>query len=471
MAEAFERRVDAKLILSVVACGLMSFSGVVVETAMNVTFPSLMSEFGVSTALVQWVTTGYLLVLTIIMPLSSLLKRRFRTKTLFVTASCLFFAGTLCCGAAPAFWMLVLGRVIQGIGTGLALPLMFNIVVEQTPFNRMGTMMAVATLVTALAPAVGPSVGGLIVTLWGWRTIFWALLPLLVISLVAGLYAIRQVSETKSVKFSPVQFIALAGGFACLVFAANAASTAGWLSARVLELLAGAVILLGAFCAVSKKSQSPLIRIDIFRNHHFTLCLLYAVLLQAIVLGLGYLLPYYGQIVCGQNAFNAGCLLLPGCIVGVILTPMGGRILDILGARRPLTLGAFFQLAAMVLFIFLAFGNKPWVFMAVYVLIPICQGLSASNSMTCGLSYLPGQLKTDGNAAFTTLQQLGGALGTAICTSIVNAAQAADTSTASDLVAGTIAGTEISLYVLLAFSVIGTLCILSVFLNKKKAES
>ena len=120
MVEAFERRVDAKLILSVVACGLMSFSGVVVETAMNVTFPSLMSEFGVSTALVQWVTTGYLLVLTAIMPISSLLKRRFRTKILFVTAICLFIAGTVCCGVSAAFWMLILGRVIQGVGTGLA---------------------------------------------------------------------------------------------------------------------------------------------------------------------------------------------------------------------------------------------------------------------------------------------------------------------------------------------------------------
>ena len=467
MAEAFERRVDAKLILSVVACGLMSFSGVVVETAMNVTFPSLMSEFGVSTGLVQWVTTGYLLVLTTIMPLSSLLKRRFRTKTLFVAAICLFFVGTLCCGAAPVFGVLVLGRVIQGVGTGLALPLMFNIVVEQTPFDRMGTMTAVATLVTALAPAVGPSAGGFIVTQWGWRTIFWALLPLLAISLVAGLYAIRQVGDAQHVKFSPVQFVALAGGFSCLVFAANAASTAGWLSAQVLGLLAGAVVLLAAFCAISKKSDNPLIRTDIFRNRRFALCLLYAVLLQAVVLGLGYLLPYYGQVVCGQNAFDAGCLLLPGCIVGALLTPMGGRILDILGARKPLTAGAVFQLAAMLLFIFLAFGRQPWVFMLVYVLVPICQGLSSSNSMTCGLSYLPEQLKTDGNASFTTLQQLGGALGTAVCTSIVNAAQTAN---AADLVAGTMAGTQLSLYVLLAVSMIATLCVLGVFAGGKKAR-
>ena len=464
MVEAFERRVDAKLILSVVACGLMSFSGVVVETAMNVTFPSLMSEFGVSTALVQWVTTGYLLVLTAIMPISSLLKRRFRTKTLFVTAICLFIAGTVCCGVSAAFWMLILGRVIQGVGTGLALPLMFNIVVEQTPLNRMGTMTAAATLVTALAPAVGPSLGGFIVTMWGWRTIFWALMPLLLVSFVAGLYAIRQVSETQRVKFSPVQFAALAGGFACLVFATSSASTAGWLSVQVLGLLLAAVALLAAFCVISSKSENPLIRIAIFRNRSFVLCLAYAVLLQAVVLGLGYLLPYYGQVVCEQNAFDAGCLLLPGCIVGALLTPVGGRILDALGARRPLTAGSLFQFGAMVLYVFLAIGSEPWVLMAIYILIPISQGLSASNSMTCGLRFLPNALKTDGNAAFTTLQQLGGALGTAVCTSIVNASQAAN---ASNLAAGTIAGTSVSFYVLLALSALGVLCILGVFVKQK----
>ena len=467
MPSSFERRIDAKLILSILACGLMSFSGVVVETAMNVTFPSLMTEFGVSTALVQWVTTGYLLVLTAIMPLSSLLKRRFRTKTLFLVAIVLFIVGTITCALASAFPMLIAGRVVQGLGTGLALPLMFNIVIEQAPLDRMGMMMGVATLITASAPAVGPSAGGLIVTLWGWRTIFWALLPLLAISLVAGLYAIRQVSETQQVKFSPAQFAALAGGFVCLVFATSSASTAGWLSAQVLGLFAAAVALLAAFVALSSRSENPLIRVAIFRNRRFVLCLAYMVLFQAIVLGLGYLIPYYGQVVCGQNAFDAGCLLLPGCIIGAILAPIGGRFLDILGARKPLTIGAGIQLLSMVLFIAVALGNDPWVFMAVYFIVPIAQGLSMSNSMTTGLTFLPESLKTDGNATFTTLQQLGGALGTAVCTSIVNASQTAN---AADMVAGTLAGTELSLYVLLGVSVVAAICIICVFVGKKSGK-
>lgn len=148
----FERRLDKRLVISIVAVGVMSFAGVVVETAMNIAFPALMREFGVTTAAVQWVTTGYLLVLSAIMPISSFLIRRFRIRTLFVVAMVAFLVGTLVCAAAPQFVLLIVGRVLQGLGTGIALPLMFTIVLQQVPLAQLGTMMGVATLITAMAP-------------------------------------------------------------------------------------------------------------------------------------------------------------------------------------------------------------------------------------------------------------------------------------------------------------------------------
>lgn len=153
-----EKQIDTKLVLSIIAAGIMSFSGVVVETAMNVTFPTLMEEFGIGTSTVQWITTGYLLVLACIIPASSYLKKRFTTKTLFVTAIILFIIGTVMAMTAPVFSVLLAGRIIQGVGTGIALPLMFNIVLEQVPEKRLGLMMGIASLITAMAPAVGPSV-------------------------------------------------------------------------------------------------------------------------------------------------------------------------------------------------------------------------------------------------------------------------------------------------------------------------
>lgn len=459
MTETFERKLDARLVLSVAAAGIMSFSGVVVETSMNIAFPSLMEEFGVSTATVQWITTGYLLVLAIIMPLSAFLKRRFKTKSLFVTALLLFFTGTVVCAAAPSFGFLITGRIIQGLGTGIALPLMYNIVIEQAPFDKMGTMMGIATLITAVAPAVGPSLGGLILSVAGWRMIFIVLLPLLVVSFFMGVYAIRQASPTEKASFSVLQFLTLAASFACLVFATSSASTEGWASAQVWGLIAAFVVLLVLFYFEARNSKNPLIHVDIFSNPCFTLSVVYIVLFQSIVLSLGYLIPNYAQMSCDFGEFASGCLLLPGCIVGAILAPFGGRILDAFGAKRPIIFGACAQLLAMILFAAVGLKGAAMVLAVIYILIAVGQGFSMPNSITNGLSYLSESRKTDGNATFNTLQQLGGAMGTSIATSIVNAAQTG----ATDMAVATATGVQQAFYVFAGVSVLSVVCCVLVF--------
>lgn len=213
----FERRLDRRLIFSIIAAGILSFTGVVIETAMNVTFPSLMKEFGISTSLVQWITTGYLLVLAVVIPTSGYLKERFPMKGLFLTAAGLFILGTLLGAWSPDFRILLLGRLLQGAGTGIALPLMFNIIMEQAPLNRLGVMVGAGMLVCALAPAVGPSIGGYIVSLFGWRMIFWAVLPLLLISFMAGGLSVRQSSEIRIRPFDTGGLLYLAISFTCLL--------------------------------------------------------------------------------------------------------------------------------------------------------------------------------------------------------------------------------------------------------------
>ncbi len=159
-------KIPGKVYAAITATGLMSFSGVLVETAMNVAFPTLMKEFGVATNVVQWMTSIYLLVISVIVPLSAVLKSTFKTKKLFITANLLFLAGLLIDGFAPNFSLLLLGRAIQGAGTGIALPLMFNIILEQVPVDRIGTMMGFGNLITGIAPALGPTLAGSSSTVW-----------------------------------------------------------------------------------------------------------------------------------------------------------------------------------------------------------------------------------------------------------------------------------------------------------------
>lgn len=170
-------KIPPKVIAAVIATGLLSFCGVIVETAMNVSFPKLMTEFSVTTNVVQWMASIYLLVVAIIVPLSALLKRSFRTKPLFLTAVTFFILGVIIDALAPTFPILLTGRLIQGLGTGISLPLMFNIIMEQVPRQRIGLMMGFGNLITGIAPAVGPTFGGIIVSSLGWRWIFYILLP------------------------------------------------------------------------------------------------------------------------------------------------------------------------------------------------------------------------------------------------------------------------------------------------------
>lgn len=166
---------------AIFATGLLSFCEVIVETSMNIAFPTLMREFNVSTNIVQWMTSIYLLAVSIVVPISVVLKSRYKTKSLFIVANILFFFGILIDAIAVNFVFLLLGRIIQGIGTGIALLLMFNIILEQVRQSRGGTMMGVRNMITGIAPAVGPTFGGVVLQALGWCWVFWMLLPLIVV--------------------------------------------------------------------------------------------------------------------------------------------------------------------------------------------------------------------------------------------------------------------------------------------------
>ena len=196
-----EKKIDAKLIFSIIAAGIMSFSGVVVETAMNVTFPTLMEEFGIGTSTVQWITTGYLLILAMIIPCIFLFEKALYSEETFCHRHLSVPYRDHMAAVTPVFSLLLLGRLIQGVGTGIALPLMFNIVLEQVPAKKLGLMMGIASLITAMAPAVGPSVGGMLVSNFGWRMIFISLIPLLLLLFFPGSLSIRQVTETEKISF------------------------------------------------------------------------------------------------------------------------------------------------------------------------------------------------------------------------------------------------------------------------------
>ena len=453
---------NSKTLRAVTATGILSFAGIVVETAMNVAFPTLMRDFHVSTSAVQWLTTGYLLVLALVIPTSSFLKRSFKTKSLFVISNLFFILGTVAAMLAPSFAIILLGRLIQGIGTGIALPLMFNIIVEQVPISKTGTVMGFANLIIAIAPAVGPTMGGFIVKMFGWRVIFMVLLPLLVISLILGMTSITQKSAIEHLKFDFISWIILAIAFSSLVFATNQASISGWLDLRVIVLLLVSVIAVIGFYKYSKKPHHPLIRTNVLLNWRFDLSTIALMISQFSILGTSFLLPNFAQLSLHQNAFVAGLLLLPGTTLGIFLSLLGGKMYDVLGARKPIMLG--FSLYAIATLLFSIFMPKMtiWMIIIFFAIAIMGQAFSSGNTMTSGLHQVEDQFSTDANAVLNTVQQLAGALGTSIVATIVAEHQ----STVHQIAFGTMTGVRTAFCLLFILQLIA---LLFTFLVTQKA--
>ncbi|MBI0110647.1 DHA2 family efflux MFS transporter permease subunit [Lactobacillus sp. W8093] len=449
-----QRKLDAKLICSIFAAGLMSFSGVLIETAGNVTFPVLMNDFHVNMATVQWMTTGYLLVASIIMPLSAYLKRNFSSRKLFVTAAVLFICGLLIDAVANQFIFLVLGRVIQGAGAGIAIPLMFNIILERTPLDKIGLLMGIGTMITAVAPALGPTFGGLVVNTLGWRYIFIFIIPVMIISLIMGLTSITgETGQVKHTKLDVVGFISIALTFIGLIFAFSNLSTILQKPLMFIIPLVIGVISLVVFIKHSLNTTNPLINIRVFKKTKFTQGITAYFIFQVNTLGLSFILPNYVQIVNHSTAMTAGLLLLTGGLVGAIMSPISGRLLDNYGAQKPIMTGAVFEIIGGLLYCIFASSLTSGKIILFYAITMLGIGLVMGDTMTASIGQLAESENTDGNGLFNMAQQFAGAVGTAIISAIM---QFVEQTTSQTSVTGKyIAAAQVGLIFILMIVLIG----------------
>ncbi len=428
------------LLLAVLATGIMSFAGVLIETAMNVTFPTLIEQFGISTGMVQWVTTIYLLVISIMVPFSNYLLKNFSIRKLFIVANLFFIAGLAIDLWSPSYSILLIGRLFQGLSTGIALPLMFHIILNFTPMHKRGTMMGVGTLTTSIAPAIGPTYGGIMTSTLSWHAIFLFLIPILVVSLIIGLFAIPEMPVKKTGRLDLISLLGVALLFSgLLIFLNQIGSLMGFVSLAV--GIAGLVI----FYRQATRAKNPLVHITVLKNKVFVLFLCGFLVCQFLLLGISFVLPNFVQIVLGKDAFIAGLVMMPGAAVGALLAPISGRVLDNFGAKKPILFGLSLATIGWIVLTLLLRSPLLLGFVAGHVIYMIGIGFAYSNLMTTGMNLLSEEEYGDGNTLFNTLQQFSGAVATAIVATIINLAQQSQ----PDFIAATTTGSQLSLLFLL----------------------
>lgn len=451
--------------MSILSAGLLSFVGILVETSMTVAFPTLISTLGVNLDTVQWLTTAYLLLVTIVMSTTAYVLKHVNPKPLFLFAIIVCLAGGLLCLAAPNFTVLLIGRLLQAIATGLSTPLMFQLIFTEVPPERIGIYTGAAAVIISLAPALGPTYGGMMTSLWSWRAIFVGIIPLLVLVAVSGSLSITGTApKPKDHGFDFVGAFLLVAFFTVLLFAFTAAGSNGWVSGSFGLWLLGAAALAALTVAYARHSRRRLFDYSILRISTLRLRLFNYFALQFINIGLAFVLPLYAQRVLGTTALVAGLMVLPGTVVGAITSPLAGHLYDSVGANRPLIFSASCVSAASLLF--LVFSNHLGiaVIAGFYILLRLGFnsgfGIAMSDaSMQVGVSQ-----KSDQNSLFSMMQQYAGSLGTSVMSAAISALELSHSEKAATQI-----GAEIDFALMLVLG-LTILLSLSLFIRKRHQQ-
>jgi DHA2 family lincomycin resistance protein-like MFS transporter len=402
---------------------IAGFIGLFSETALNMALGDLIHVFKTSPATIQWLTTGYLLTLGILVPVSGLIIQWFNTRQLFITSVVFSIIGTLVAALAPSFSILMVARVIQAIATGLLLPLMFNTILLIYPIHKRGSIMGLMGLVIMFAPAIGPTISGLIVEHLNWHWIFWVSLPFLVIALVSGIKFMQNVSTITKPRIDIVSLLFSSIGFGGVVYGFSSAGDKGWGSTIVVASIGVGLVGLILFAFRQLKMDKPMIDLKVFKFPMFTLGLLTVFITFMVIMSTMILLPLYLQTGLALSAFTAGLVLLPGGILNGFMSPLTGRLFDKFGPKWLVRIGFIIMIIMLFTLTKVTTDTSLYMVILMHTILFIGVSMVMMPAQTNGLNQVPKNLYPDGTAIMNTLQQVSGAIGTAIAITIMSSGQ------------------------------------------------
>ncbi|WP_369138057.1 DHA2 family efflux MFS transporter permease subunit [Modestobacter versicolor] len=384
------------------------------EMLLGVALPTLIAEFGVSPSTGQWVTTGFLLTMAVLIPASSFVMRRFHLRTIFLVALSLFIVGTALAAIAPTFGVLVVGRVVQASGTAVFLPLLMTTTMRLVPAGRRGQMMAITTAVPSVAPALGPALSGLVLSALSWRWLFILMLPIAVVALVLGAWKLRNITTPEPVTLDLPSLLLSAVGFGGLVYGLSLLGEASSGHAPISPYLPIAVGLVGLVAFVLR--QIPLQRRDsafldmrIFAQRSYTLPILVMVFVAGNGIGLLVVVPLVLTLVTGLSTLQLGLFLIPGGAAISIMATLSGRVYDRVGPR-PLVIPAAIVWLAVLWFLSRVDENTSVVALIIaWLVFTSAMATMWAPLTTSAMGALRTELFPHGSAAFATVQQLAGA--------------------------------------------------------------
>ena len=445
-----------------------SFCTVLNQTILATAFPTLMKAFDISTATVQWLTTGFMMVNGIMIPVSAYLSNKFNSKWLYISAMTIFELGTITAFAAPNFGTLLCGRLIQATGVGITMPLMQNIMLTIFPPEKRGAAMGINGLVIALAPALGPSLSGWVVDNYSWRVLFGMIIPIVAIVIFASFFLMQNVIKTTDPTLDWLSLLISTVGFGSVLYGFSSVGDKGWTDAIVWGTILIGVILIAILVWRQNRLEHPFLNFKVFKTPEFALATLLSSVVMIAMVGVELVLPLYLQIVHGMSAFHSGLTLLFGAIMMGVMSPITGNLFDRYGARRLAMTGMFILTIGTLPFAFLTRETPILDVVFLYAVRMFGISMVMMPVTTSGMNALPFSMISHGTAVNNTIRQVASSMGSAILISVLtnvtnsqkpahSLLKASPLQYKSQMIDATLNGYHAAFWIAIAFAVIGLL--------------
>ncbi|WP_163970306.1 MDR family MFS transporter [Oceanobacillus halotolerans] len=396
-----------------------AFMGITNETLLATALPTIQHAFSITQGEVQWLTTVFLMVNGIMIPISAFLIERFTTRHLFLSAILLFGVGTTIAAVAPTFYVLVIARAVQAIGSGIMLPLLMTVLLLIIPVERRGTAMGLLGIVIAFGPAIGPTLSGFLLQFFPWRSLFITVIPLVLLTIIVALRYMRNVTYQSKPKIDILSISMSSVGFGSFLYGFGIASNEGFTSPLVIGTIGVGTIVIALFIWRQFRLKTPILEFRVFKFPVFTLSI--AITLVAIIslIGAETMLPLFVQNVLEFTPLQSGLMLLPGAIVIGIMSPITGRLFDLYGAKWLAIPGLAVVTITTFLFTRLSLDMSFAYLTTIYAIRMFGLSFAMMPVMTAALNQLPPKWYSHGSAVANTLQQVSASIGTAILITLV----------------------------------------------------
>jgi EmrB/QacA subfamily drug resistance transporter len=400
---------------------LGSVMSVVDTTVVNVALHDLALDFGVSISKVHWVASGYLLALAVSIPLAGWASERFGAKRVWMTSIALFLAGSMLAGAAWSIESLIAFRVLQGLGGGMIVPVGMSLLARAAGPGRLGRVLGVIGIAQLVGPVLGPVLGGLLITQAGWRWIFYVNVPVGVVALALARHTLAADEPEPCDRLDVRGFLLLSPGLTALLYGLAETGTDGIAGPRALGPMVAGLLLVAAFVVHARRVPNPLIDVRLLETRAFAAASGTTFCLAMSLFGAMFLLPLYYQTARGQSPLGAGLLLAPQGLGAALMMPLSGRLTDRIGPGR-VVLGG---LGLMTL------GTLPLAWVGASTPYPLLAGALVVRGLGLGASMMPAQTAAyatlgvgtgtaRGTSALNAIQRMGGALGVALMSVVLD---------------------------------------------------